>query len=139
MEQYKKMVVSYTGKKNRPFILRVDLEWFLRSTRLSRRAAEVGVALWYLRGIKESETFVVSRHTRDLFGFSREKTRLALHELEQAKLITVVRFQWKAPQVTILLPELTLVKPKSKELPKSPQNINQSEHTDSRQDNLTES
>jgi len=84
----------------------VPVSWLCQAGRLGVKALLVGLALWHLKGLRKSDTFVVSNlMLRDWDIQADAKTR-ALHKLEQAGLVTVERRGKRSPQVTLLVKRL---------------------------------
>jgi DNA-binding transcriptional ArsR family regulator len=81
----------------------VPVSWLCQAGRLGVKALLVGLALWHLKGLRKSDTFVVSNlMLRDWDIQADAKTR-ALRKLEMAGLITVERRGKRSPQVTLLV------------------------------------
>jgi hypothetical protein len=69
---------------------------------LPGKALAVGVALWFLRGVRRSYTVTLGSATLEQFGVDRFAKYRALKNLEQAGLVRVKRRRKKNPVVTIL-------------------------------------
>jgi len=66
-------------------------EWLTRAAGLSFRALRVGLALWYLAGLKKSRAVKPTWDTWRKFGLSPDGGRRGLAILEQAGLVSVDR------------------------------------------------
>jgi hypothetical protein len=79
----------------------IDVDWVCQAARLGRTALLVGLALWHLRGLRRTDTFIVSNVLLADWGVQPDAKRRALLKLERAALITVQRQGKRSPQVTI--------------------------------------
>lgn len=79
----------------------VCLKWAGKAACLPGKSLHVGLALWYLRGLKKSSTVVLTSTAQEIFGVKRHAAYRALIQLERAGLVTVVRANGKAPRVTL--------------------------------------
>jgi hypothetical protein len=77
-------------------------EWLTRAAGLSFRALRVGLALWYLAGLKKYREVKPNRDTWQRFGLSPDAGRRGLAALEGAGLVAVDRQPGRGPVVTIL-------------------------------------
>ena len=99
-----------SAKRQRPPRHRVG-EWFLkgpipgawltRAAGLSFRALRVGLALWYLAGVRTSRVVRPTRDTWQRFGLSSDAGRRGLAALEGAGLVAVDRRPGRCSEVTI--------------------------------------
>lgn len=76
--------------------------WIAKAARLKGHALHVGMALWFLAGIKRDGTITLSGSVLEDLGVSRHSGYRALHALESAGLISVDRHTGRNPMVTIL-------------------------------------
>jgi hypothetical protein len=76
-------------------------EWLTRAAGLSFRALRVGLALWYLAGVKKSRVVKPTWDTWQRFGLSPDAGQRGLAALERAGLVTVDRHRGRCPVVTI--------------------------------------
>jgi hypothetical protein len=79
----------------------IDVDWVCRAARLGRTALLVGLALWHLRRLRRTDTFIVSNLMLADWGVQPDAKRRALLKLERVGLITVQRRGKRSPQVTI--------------------------------------
>ena len=101
---------SQSAKRQRPPRHRAG-EWFLKgpipgawltlAAGLSFRALRVGLALWYLAGVKKSGVVKPTRDTWQRLGLSPDAGRRGLAALECAGLVAVDRHSGRCPVVTI--------------------------------------
>ncbi len=80
----------------------VPLAWLMEAAKLPGKALAVGVALWYLSGIKRSRTVTLPSSHLYLFGVDRHAKTRALAVLENGYLVAVQRCNGKNPVVTLL-------------------------------------
>ena len=76
--------------------------WLTLAAGLSFRALRVGLALWYLAGLKKSREVRPNRDAWQRFGLSPEAGRRGLAALEAGGLVAVERHPGRYPIVTIL-------------------------------------
>lgn len=75
--------------------------WLTRAAVLSYRALRVGLAIWYLVGLKKCRAVKPTWETWKRFGLSRDAARHGLAALEGAGLVSVDRHRGRCPVVTI--------------------------------------
>jgi hypothetical protein len=76
--------------------------WLSKGANLKGQTLHVGLALWFLAGIKRSQSVALSNSVLQDLGVSRFSCYRALHALEGAGLISVERHTGRNPVVTIL-------------------------------------
>lgn len=76
-------------------------EWLTRAAGLSFRALRVGLALWYLAGVKKSRVVKPTWDTWRRFALSPDAGSHGLAALERAGLVAVDRHPGRCPVVTI--------------------------------------
>jgi hypothetical protein len=81
----------------------IPYDWMLRANLLPGKACAVSIALWFLRGLKCSDTFVFTAKAADLAGCSRQTLYRSISALEDAGLIEVTRRSGGRHQITICL------------------------------------
>jgi hypothetical protein len=81
----------------------IDVSWVCRAGRLGVKALLVGLALWYLRGLRRSNSFTVSNLMMQEWGIWPDAKSRALRKLENAKLISVERADKRSPRVTLVV------------------------------------
>ena len=81
----------------------IPLGWLSRACRLSGKALATALAIWYLKGLRNSyEGLMLTTAVVERLGISRYSKSRALRDLERAGLIRVERRPQKNPLVTIL-------------------------------------
>jgi hypothetical protein len=81
----------------------VDVAWLSRARKLGVTALWVGLGLWHLRGLKRSNTFIVSNIMMESWGVSADAKSRALRGLEKENLVTIERRGKRNPRVTLVL------------------------------------
>ena len=81
----------------------IDVSWVCRAGRLGVKALLVGLALWHLRGLRRSNSFIVSNLMIQEWGVQPDAKARALRKLEKARLITVKREGKRSPRVTLIV------------------------------------
>lgn len=92
-----------TRKAEAKFIwAKIPFGWMWQANRLPGKAAHVGLALWFLSGVKKATTFKLTAEAVDLAGCGRKALYAGLASLERANLIAVVRRSGARPLVTLI-------------------------------------
>jgi DNA-binding transcriptional ArsR family regulator len=81
----------------------VDVSWVCQASRLGVKALLVGLSLWHLRGLRRSDTFIVSNLMVREWGIEPDAKSRALRTLEKAGLIAVERRGKRNPLVTLMV------------------------------------
>jgi DNA-binding transcriptional ArsR family regulator len=81
----------------------LDFVWLSEARQLGVTALWVGLGLWFLRGLRRSNSFVVSNLTMREWGVQPDAKARALRALERAGLIRVERQGKRSPQVTLVV------------------------------------
>lgn len=81
----------------------VDVSWVVQASRLGVKALLVGLALWHLKKLRQTDTFVVSNLMMQEWGVQADAKSRALRALERAGLIRVERRGKRSPQVTLVV------------------------------------
>ena len=76
--------------------------WLEAASQLPGKALHVGLAIWYLSGLRGSPTVALAGAARKKFGLGAEATSGGLKKLEAAGLISVTRRPGAAPRVTLM-------------------------------------
>ncbi len=79
----------------------IPFSWFQAANALPGKAGAVGLALWFLKGVKRSSTFALTAEVQSLAGCGRQATYRALSVLHEAELIALTRRTGARPIVTI--------------------------------------
>lgn len=82
----------------------IPLEWITRANALPGKAGAVGLALWFLVGVKSSRTIKLTGEVERIAACDRKAVYPALTALETAGLIAVERRPGARAVVTILAP-----------------------------------
>jgi hypothetical protein len=80
----------------------IPFEWLRQANALPGKAGAVGVALWFLKGVRRSSEFVLTAEAQSLAGCSRQALYRALHALQVAGLITITERRGGRPRISIL-------------------------------------
>ena len=81
----------------------IPVSWVCQAGRLGVKTLLVGLALWHIKGLRKSNTFIVSNLILRDWGIQADAKSRALRKLEMAGLITVERQGKRSPQVTLLV------------------------------------
>ena len=81
----------------------IPVAWLCRAGQLRGAALLVGLALWYLCGLRKTNTFIVSNVMMESWGVRRDAKSRGLQKLAAAGLIKVERRGKRSPQVTLVL------------------------------------
>jgi hypothetical protein len=79
----------------------VPLRWLGSAAALPGKALAVGLALWFLRGVRRRWAVRLTARVLRRFGVKRKPGYLGLKNLEAAGLVSVVRQVGRSPTVTI--------------------------------------
>jgi hypothetical protein len=82
-----------TGPRRDPFLRGpVPLEWLARACALPKSAVAVGLALWFLRGVRGNHGPVkVTSAVRRVMQLTNEQARRGVHALSNAGLVRLVK------------------------------------------------
>lgn len=92
-----------TAKRGRFIRGPIPLDWIATACNLPGKAGTVGLALWFWSGLAKSDTVRISHADLRKLGVSRHAANRALHALERAQLVTVMRKPGRCPVATISL------------------------------------
>jgi DNA-binding transcriptional ArsR family regulator len=81
----------------------VDIAWLSEARKLGVTALWVGLGLWFLRGLRHSDTNIASNLIMLEFGVQPDAKSRALRKLEKAGLITIERRGKRSPRVTLVV------------------------------------
>jgi DNA-binding transcriptional ArsR family regulator len=81
----------------------VDVKWVCQASQLGVKALLVGLALWHLKGLRKTDTFIVSNLMVQEWDIQPDAKSRALRALEKAGLIRIERRGKRSPQVTIVV------------------------------------
>ena len=88
----------------RKFIARIDVVWAHQARQLGVTALFVGLALWYLKGLRRSNTFIVSNMMLEDWGVTKWAKLRSLRSLEKAGLVAIEWRGKRSPLVTLVMP-----------------------------------
>ena len=97
-----KLPATPSHKKGRKFVKPIDLEWIQTAANLPGKALHVALGIWYLAGLKKTNTIRLSSSVLKGFGASRQAGYRNLEALKDAGLISIERHQGRNPIVTII-------------------------------------
>ena len=80
----------------------VDVAWLSQTRKLGVTALWVGLSLWFLRGIRHSDSFIVSNLIMQEWEVLPDAKSRTLRKLEKAGLITIERRGKRSPRVTLV-------------------------------------
>ncbi len=81
----------------------IDVSWVVQASQLGVKALLVGLALWYLRGLRRSNSFIISNLMMQQWGVHPDAKSRALRKLEKAGLIRIERRGKRSPLVTLVV------------------------------------
>ena len=80
----------------------IPFDWLRAANALPGKAGAIGLALWFLKGVKQANTFAVTREVEELAACTRQAFARGLNALAQAGLITVETRRGARPVVTLI-------------------------------------
>ena len=83
----------------------IPVSWLCKASKLGVKTLLVGLALWHIRGLRKSSSFIVSNLMLRDWGIQADAKSRALRKLERAGLIKVERQGKRSPQVTLRVPD----------------------------------
>jgi hypothetical protein len=89
----------------------IDVAWLCRASHLGVKALLVGLALWHIKGLRKSNTFIVSNLMLRDWGIWPDAKRRALRSLEKDGLIKIERRERRSPEVTLYSDSTLLQEP----------------------------
>jgi DNA-binding transcriptional ArsR family regulator len=81
----------------------IDVPWVRQAAQLGVTALLVGLALWYLKGLRRADAFIVSNLMIAEWGVRPDAKRRALRKLEQAGLVSIERREKRSPLVSLII------------------------------------
>lgn len=95
---------TYTESKDTPKFIKgpIPFKWQQAANALPGKAGLVGLALWFLFGIKKSKNIKITAEAMKFAGCTRQTFASGLRALEVAGLIAVERKSGKKPTVKII-------------------------------------
>ena len=86
----------------------IPVSWVCQAGQLGVKALLVGLALWHIKGLRKSNTFIVSNLMLRDWGIQADAKGRALRKLERAGLLAVERQGKRSPQVTLTVQDFSL-------------------------------
>jgi hypothetical protein len=83
----------------------VDVSWFAAARKLGVTPLWVGLYLWFLRGLRKSNSFIVSNMMMREWDVSPDAKARALRKLATAGLIILEARRKRNPRVTLAIPK----------------------------------
>jgi DNA-binding transcriptional ArsR family regulator len=80
----------------------IPVPWVCEASKLGVKILLVGLALWHIRGLRKTDSFIVSNILLRGWGISPDAKNRALRKLEKAGLVAIERRGKRSPQVTLL-------------------------------------
>lgn len=81
----------------------VDVQWMVHASGLGVKALLVGLALWHLKGLRRTDSFIVSNLMLQEWGVQPDAKSRALRALERAGLIRVERQGKRSPKISLIV------------------------------------
>ncbi len=85
----------------------IPLPWLNQAAQLPGKTLHVGMAIWYVRGLKKVDTFSITKKTATVFGLTRQALARGLNQLEHAGLISVESYPGRSKVVTLKKSQLS--------------------------------
>jgi DNA-binding transcriptional ArsR family regulator len=80
----------------------IDAAWMIQAAQLGVKALLVGMVLWPLKGLRRTNSLIVSNLKTKEWGIGPDAKRRALRKLERAGLISIERQGKRSPRITLL-------------------------------------
>ena len=81
----------------------IDVAWVCKAAQLGVTALLVGLALWHLKGLRRTNSFIISNLMLAEWGVQPDAKSRALRKLEKAGLISIKRRGKRSPLVSLIL------------------------------------
>ena len=98
------LTAKATHPNGRKFIASIDVVWVRQARQLGVTALFVGLALWHLKGLRRSNTFIVSNMMLEDWGVTKWAKLRSLRSLEKAGLVAIEWRGKRSPLVTLVMP-----------------------------------
>jgi len=89
----------------------IDVAWLSQASKLGVTALWVGLALWFVRGLRGADSFLVSNLMMRDWGVLPDAKSRALRKLEQAGLIAIEGRGKRSPRVSLVVQARRLATP----------------------------
>jgi DNA-binding transcriptional ArsR family regulator len=100
---FEKSLIVFQSRGQQATAGPVDVDWLSQARKLGVTALWVGLSLWFLRGLKRSDSFIVSNLMLQERDVLPDAKRRALRTLEKAGLITIELRGKRSPRVTLVV------------------------------------
>ena len=80
----------------------VPMDWLSRAAELPGKTLNVALAIWWLKGMTQSESFKLNRKSLSLFNIKRDAASISLKRLEGAGLIKIQKKVGQRPVISII-------------------------------------
>ncbi len=81
----------------------VPIDWLSRAAELPGKTLNVALAIWWLKGMTQSESFKLTRKALSLLCIKRDAASVSLKRLEGAGLIKIERKVGQRPTILVVL------------------------------------
>jgi len=82
----------------------IPWNWIVMASRLPGKTLHVGIALWFIAGLKKDKVVKMQKKIREEMGISRQAYHAALEHLEASGLISVQRKPGATPIIELCNP-----------------------------------
>jgi hypothetical protein len=83
----------------------IPIGWLMKASALPGKTSQIGVVLWYLRGLRKNSTVILANGLLERFQIGRQAKYRGLKALKDAGLIAVEERKDRNPSVTIITAE----------------------------------
>ena len=80
----------------------VPMDWLSKAAELPGKTLNVALAIWWLQGMTQSESFKLTRKSLILFNIKRNAASISLKRLEGAGLIKIQKKIGQRPVISII-------------------------------------
>lgn len=80
----------------------VPMDWLSKAAELPGKTLNVALAIWWLQGMTQNESFKLTRKSLSLFNIKRDAASISLNRLEGAGLIKIQRKVGQRPIISII-------------------------------------
>jgi DNA-binding transcriptional ArsR family regulator len=81
----------------------IDVAWVRQAAQLGVTALLVGLALWYVKGLRRTDSFIISNLMVAEWGIQPDAKSRALRKLEKAGLVSIERRGKRSPLVSLVV------------------------------------
>ena len=81
----------------------VPMDWLSKAAELPGKTLNVALAIWWLQGMTQSESFKLTRKSLSLFNIKRDAASISLKRLEGAGLIKIQKKVGQRPTILVIL------------------------------------